>query len=267
MTTSASPRREHAATSGRWSDYGAMARHVRPAAQRLVDAVGRAPADEPASLLDVGSGTGAALELIAEAGWQPVGLDRSITQLTAHGASAHPLTLADGQCIPIRSGRLGAAISNFALIFADDPRKVLLELHRCLAPDTPIAWSAWCPGGWPEAWRPILAAAVGSEPAPFPVLFGVEATARAVMADVGFGDVRIERHAVSWRGRDAADLVDTITSAAGGLRGARAKLTEAGRWSAVASTLTDEADKRGRPADGGGMAIDDAYLMITGHRR
>ncbi|MEM8745652.1 MAG: methyltransferase domain-containing protein [Actinomycetota bacterium] len=247
----------------RWQRYDRMALHVLPAARHLLEVVGAPPGPERPQLLDIGTGTATALELAAALGWSPLGLDMSIDQLDEAAPTGAPLVLADGQRLPIRDDAVDAVISNFALIFATRPEVVLHDARRCLAPRRRCAWSAWCPGGWPNSWRTLLAHALGRDASPFPVSLGVEDTARAAMLAAGFTDVSIERRSVSWLVADPEDAVATITAAAGGLRPLVSAVESAGRWPDVSASLVADAERRARPtADG--IAIDDEYLAVVG---
>ncbi|MEM9033603.1 MAG: class I SAM-dependent methyltransferase [Actinomycetota bacterium] len=246
---------------GRWVGYERMAQHVWPAAQRLLDLVGPPVAGGP--LLDVGTGTGTALTPAVERGWHPIGLDRSADQLASIENTRGPLLLADGAAIPLADRSITAAVSNFALIFAPDPGAVLGEIARCLSIGGACAWSAWSPGGWPGAWRLILAEATGRAAPPFPVTLGEDALARAAMDEAGFGSVSVEQRRLRWDVTDAGDAVDLLTTAAGGLRVLRRDVEAAGVWPETRARLVDDATAR--LVEGPtGMAIDDAYLAVVG---
>ncbi|MEM9516159.1 MAG: class I SAM-dependent methyltransferase [Actinomycetota bacterium] len=251
-----------AVPESRWSGYEVMAQHVLPAARHLLHRVGP-PDDGRAHLVDVGSGTGTALPLAIDAGWAPLGLDRSPEQVRTGRRNGGAQLLADAMQIPLGDASVDAAISNFALIFAADPRAVLAEVRRCLRPHAPFAWSAWSPGGWPETWRSILARALDRRAVPFPVELGSATAAMSAMTDAGFVDVHVEPRAVRWCAPSAGHAVDLMTDAAGGLRLHRAELERTGHWPAVRALLIAEAHGRAvTTADG--VAIDDHYLAVYG---
>lgn len=109
------------------------------------------PYVESQRLLEVGCGTGAQLELLLDAfpGLHVTGLDRAAEQLDAArrnlaGPTHAPrTTLVHGAAeqLPFRDGEFDAAFLCWILEHVEDPGPVLRELHRVLAPGSPIVIS------------------------------------------------------------------------------------------------------------------------------
>ena len=252
------------APPGRWSAYDRMAQHVAPAGERLLDLVdgGRS---EAATLLDVGSGSGLGLRAAADRGWVAIGLDRSEDQVAAAGSVVRQVR-GDALALPFERASFDAAVSNFALIFAGDVEHAVTEVSQVVRPNGWFAFSAWRPGGWPGAWRRRMATALGREPTPFPTGLGEAEVARALLVGAGFVDVVVHPERLRWEFADVDVAVDTLTSAAGGLRMLRSIAVDAGAWPTVRELLLDDADRRAVPLAGGGIAIDDEFLAVAGRR-
>ncbi|MEM9464852.1 MAG: class I SAM-dependent methyltransferase [Actinomycetota bacterium] len=245
-------------TVGRWSGYAPMARHVAPAAARLLDLVGAARGP----VLDVGSGTGLALEIAREAGTDAIGIDASITQLTAAGDGLRQAA-ADARALPFGSASFAAAISNVALIFVPDPARAADEIARVLRPDAPFAFSAWQTGGWPDACRRILADALDRPHVAFPTDLGDADRAAALLDGAGFTGIEHHHGILRWWFDDLDDAVDTLTTAAGGLRLLRTDLEADAGWPAARAAIADELGRRTHRL-GDQLILDDPYLITLG---
>ena len=92
---------------GRWSPYRTMSEHVRPAAERGVEALG----PPGGTLLDLGSGDGNGLGAADRAGWLPIGVDLSTPQLQSARTRVAVATLvrADVGRSPFRDRAASAA--------------------------------------------------------------------------------------------------------------------------------------------------------------
>ncbi len=252
MSTSASP-------MGRWWAYDTMSCHVAPANGHLLDLLG----EPPGRLIDIGAGTGAGLEAAGRRGWSVLAIDPAAEQLGQAEATGAPLVRANGQALPFRADPFDGALSNFALIFAADPGAVVAETRRCLRPGGKLAFTAWVPGGWPDACRKILAAALGRSAAPFPTGLGVAPAAHALLECGGFEVETVEESCLQWAFADLDDAVETLTSAAGGLRVLRSEVERLDRWPSVKRHLASALSGRCRTVDGR-LTIDDRYLAVVG---
>jgi SAM-dependent methyltransferase len=95
-----------------------------------------------ASILDLGCGDGSHLPVLTEGG-TAFGVDTSLEYL--RGASAFgPVAAADGERLPFRSGCFDLVYISHVLHHAEDPREVLLEVHRVLKPGGTILLIETC---------------------------------------------------------------------------------------------------------------------------
>ncbi|MEM7276150.1 MAG: class I SAM-dependent methyltransferase [Actinomycetota bacterium] len=246
----------------RWSGYELMARHVAPANRHLLDLLGLGPG----LLLDIGAGSGGGLEAARKLGWAPVGLELSPEQLAVAGRCGLPLVRADAQQLPVRPASFDAAISNFGLIFAPEPERVVAETVRMLRPGGALAFTAWTPGGWPGACRAILAELLGQTGGGFPTHLGETGRANEVLSTSGLTPAGVDTGVLRWQFRDLDDAVDTLTSAAGGLRLLRRRAESEGVWPAARDRLVEELSGRCvRTAQG--LDLFDHYVAAVGIRR
>jgi SAM-dependent methyltransferase len=168
--------------------------------------------------------------------------------------------------MPFTAETFDAALSNFGLIFAVDPARVIVEAHRCLRPGSLLAFTAWTPGGWPGPCRTILASALG-QPAPgFPTSLGRRERVRRLLDSCGFDMAEAESGTLRWSFEDIDHAVDTLTTAAGGLRVLRLRAEAAAVWPTARPRLGAELARRSMPIHEG-IAVDDGYLAIVGRRR
>lgn len=104
--------------------------------------------------LDVGCGTGALTELVAE-GWAPrtlSGIDPSETQLAyarARPTLAHAdLRLASAEALPYADGSFDAVVMGLVIAFVPDQKKAIAEMARVTRPGGTCATYMWdLPGG------------------------------------------------------------------------------------------------------------------------
>jgi SAM-dependent methyltransferase len=91
----------------------------------------RVVAQQPCSVLDVGSGRGRLREVLP-AGWPWIGIDSSPSQLRSeHG---YTVVLGDGARLPFSSATFGAVAALYMLYHLDDPTSAIAEALRVLAP-------------------------------------------------------------------------------------------------------------------------------------
>lgn len=121
-----------------WDSIRAL--HVSDAAVEslLLEAVGPAPVGD---LLDVGTGTGRVLSLLAGRARSAIGIDRSSAMLAAaRPAFAGPaarhvqLRLGDMEHLPLPPGSVDLAVFHQVLHYADEPAQALREVARVLRP-------------------------------------------------------------------------------------------------------------------------------------
>ncbi|MEM8706382.1 MAG: class I SAM-dependent methyltransferase [Actinomycetota bacterium] len=244
----------------RWAGYAPMARHVAPAGARLLDLV--RPVD--GRVLDLGSGTGATLHHAHSVGIEAIGIDAAFGQLTAASGDLRQ-ACADATALPFPDQTFAGVVSNVALIFVPEPHRAVAEVARVLRPGGAFGFSAWLPDGWPDACRRILADALDRPHVPFPTELGNWLPSAALLRDAGFVDIGQHAGTLRWWFADIDDAVDTLTTAAGGLRLLRTELEPTPAWPSVRRALADEIADRTQPV-GDQLVLDDGYLITLGHR-
>jgi ArsR family transcriptional regulator len=126
---------------GKGADWDEM-RALDLPAQAVEDAlVALVPEDPPGRLLDIGTGTGRVLELLAPRVRQALGVDASKAMLAlARSRLAHPglghcaVRLADMYRLPLADGSFDTAVLQMVLHYAEDPAGVVAEAARVLRP-------------------------------------------------------------------------------------------------------------------------------------
>jgi ubiquinone/menaquinone biosynthesis C-methylase UbiE/DNA-binding transcriptional ArsR family regulator len=111
-------------------------------AQAVEDALlALVPEDEPGRLLDIGTGTGRVLELLAPRVRHALGVDASKAMLAlARARLSNPgldhcsVRLADMYRLPLADGSFDTAVLQMVLHFAEDPAGVVAEATRVLRP-------------------------------------------------------------------------------------------------------------------------------------
>jgi ubiquinone/menaquinone biosynthesis C-methylase UbiE len=206
-------------------------------------------------VLDVGCGTGvlarAAAARVGRAG-DVVGLDRNEGMLAVARRSAEPITWMHGlaEQLPFPDAGFDRVVSQFVVMFLDDPSAGVAEMARVLAPGGMVTVATWAevtqsPGY--AAMVELLRRVVGPEAAEAllaPFTLGTPALLEDLLAP-SFPDVAVTRHEGvarfdsidAWlhtdiRGWTLADMIDDATYAA--------LLTEA------EDVLTDYTDEAGR---------------------
>jgi ubiquinone/menaquinone biosynthesis C-methylase UbiE len=92
-------------------------------------------------ILDLGSGTGATVELLVAAGFQAVGVDRSETLLQTGKMRKHSLPLSCGwsKSLPVANGQIDAIFAECSFTAMSDLDAVLDECWRVLRPGGRLA--------------------------------------------------------------------------------------------------------------------------------
>jgi ubiquinone/menaquinone biosynthesis C-methylase UbiE len=121
-------------------------RQLAPFTEALLDQV--RPTER--SVLDVGCGCGALTLALAHIAESVVGVDISapLTQIASERARAARVNnvefvVADAQTHAFRSGTFDLVVSQFGLMFFDDPVGALSNLHGSLVPDGRLAFVSW----------------------------------------------------------------------------------------------------------------------------
>jgi ubiquinone/menaquinone biosynthesis C-methylase UbiE len=83
-------------------------------------------------VLDLGTGTGVASEILHEVGAEPVGLDLVVEMLAHRQAHRPPGVAGDAQMLPFRDGSFDAVVAAFSLNHVPDLGRALAECRRVL---------------------------------------------------------------------------------------------------------------------------------------
>lgn len=158
-----------------------------------------------ARVLDVGCGSGALLQRVAERGADAVGVDISEPMVAAarRRVPTARVALADAQTADLQTlgggGVFDRVVSRFGVMFFDDPVAAFTNLRAAAAPAARLAFVCWRDGDNPmfTAGVDVLAAQLESPPpapepgAPGPLAFGDADRVRTILADAGWGEVSV----------------------------------------------------------------------------
>jgi SAM-dependent methyltransferase len=112
---------------------------LHPGGLSLTEAmIGRLGLAPGSLVLDVGCGPGSALDVLREAGLQPLGLDYSHA-LATEADSRHLVTVGDAERLPLRAGALDGALLECVLSALPDKVTALLEVRRTVHAGAPLA--------------------------------------------------------------------------------------------------------------------------------
>ena len=180
-------------------------RQLEPFTRALLE---RAGLEAGHSVLDVGCGCGATTRAAAGLVDRAVGLDLSepLVEIARARARAESMwnsefVVADAQTHPIAAGGFDRIISQFGLMFFDDPERAFSNLRGALAPGGTLTFVCW--QGLPaNEWLMVIGAAVGRHvPLPEfgggaggPGMFSLRDPGEitALLGSVGFGAVTCE---------------------------------------------------------------------------
>lgn len=132
-----------------WSEgkYESTAVDLLPAARELVAAARIQPGEH---VVDVGAGTGNVALVAVGLGARVTAVEPAtrLREVIQEAAGARDLTVVDGNAaaIPLADGSADVILSNFAVIFAPDPRAAIAELARVAKPAGRILLTSWLPG-------------------------------------------------------------------------------------------------------------------------
>lgn len=155
----------------------------RPVAAALVDGLDLGPTD---LVLDLAAGTGTAARFAAARGARVLALDLSAAQVRAClAAGGVPAVVADAEALPCRDQVFSRVVSNLGLLYVANPRRLLRELRRVLAPAGQVGFSVYAPGGFGPAASALVNRYLFAEaPAPVDVtLWGSPRVLRSWLAD------------------------------------------------------------------------------------
>lgn len=125
--------------------YESTAPDLLPAARELV-AAARIRPDE--HVVDVGAGTGNVALLAAGLGARVTAVEPAARLRDVISQASSDVTAVDGTAasIPLPDGSADVLLSNFAVIFAPDPKAAIADMARVATPNGRILLTAWLPG-------------------------------------------------------------------------------------------------------------------------
>ena len=176
-------------------------------ASDLVEMVGFA---DGADVLDVGTGTGVAAQVAADAGGRAVGVDESIGMLRVACRERPKVPVAAAQVIdlPFGPGRFDAAIGSFVLAHFNKVETALFDIARVLRVGGRVGFTSWTDGvdAYQQAWREMVESVVPremlapayAEAAPWHERFRSRTNVEETLIDAGFRSVRTEVVKYHW---------------------------------------------------------------------
>lgn len=185
------------------------------------------PLEAGQSVLDVGAGAGGAALALARRGCAVTAIDASpgmVERLKRRaeeaGLAAHAQVM-DGQALDFPDASFDAALSIFGVILFPDAVKGMSEIRRVLKPGGRVAIAAWTQPENYELGAHLRAAMLSiwpdMPPMPLPpqLRFKEEPDFRALFADAGFAEARIETAVSLLKAPSAQWLADRIAFAPG----------------------------------------------------
>lgn len=126
--------------------YEETAKELFPAAEHVVQ---RAGIEGGQAVLDLGTGSGNAALLAAQAGAQVTAVDPSprLLEVARERVGTGRFELAKAEDLPFDDASFDRVLSLFAVIFAEQPERAATEILRVLKPDGRALITAWEPVG------------------------------------------------------------------------------------------------------------------------
>ncbi len=120
-----------------------------------------------ARVLDVGTGTGVAAQVLADAGFAITGVDESLGMLEVGHRVRPGLRLVAGHAIdlPFRENAFNAVMGNFVLAHFTKVDTALFDILRVLTTGGRVAFSSWADGvdAYQQTWRELIETVVPRE--------------------------------------------------------------------------------------------------------
>lgn len=211
-----------------------------------------------ATVLDIGTGTGIALQVFSHAfeGSRLTGCDRStgMIRVARSRIPAARFVTADAVRLPFRDSSFDVATASFVLSHLRNYEAGLMEAVRVLKPGGVFAMASWAAeaDAHGDAWRELLARDVSKDllqaalasVAPWETHFGSPTGVEAALSAAGFVGVEIHAHTLEYTIPLDHFLADRELSASG--RFARHSLS-AGGWARFVARAREELGRRFGP--------------------
>jgi ubiquinone/menaquinone biosynthesis C-methylase UbiE len=202
-----------------WAMFGEP--HNAPLFDAVLDGVGVTAGSR---LLDVGCGTGMALQLAHDRGASVAGVDVTpgLLQIAASRLPTADLWCADMMELPFVDGSFDAVVGINSFQFAADPRHALLEAARVTTPGGLVAVSMFAAPERSESTAIHLAMSALSPPARqsdhSPYALSAPGNLEAALTDAGLDVAAAGEVELSWSYQSVADAVRGLLSSAGATR-------------------------------------------------
>jgi ubiquinone/menaquinone biosynthesis C-methylase UbiE len=176
-------------------------------ARDLIEQIG---IDDGARVLDVGTGTGVAAQVAADAGARVVGIDESIGMLLVARRERPkvPVVAAEALDEPFGPNCFDAVFGSFVLAHFNKVETALFDIKRVLRPGGRIGFTSWTDGvdAYQQAWRELIESVVPreilapayAEAAPWHERFRSRTSVEETLVDAGFRSVRTEVAKYHW---------------------------------------------------------------------
>ncbi len=176
-------------------------------ARDLVEMVGIA---DGAAVLDVGTGTGVAAQVAADAGARAVGVDESIGMLRVARRERPKVPIVAAQAIdlPFGPGRFEVVLGSFVLAHFNKVETALFDIARVLRVGGRVGFTSWTDGvdAYQQTWREMVESVVPremlapayAEAAPWHERFRSRTNVEETLIDAGFRSVRTEVVKYHW---------------------------------------------------------------------
>ena len=198
-----------------WRTYDDVAEtyervHATRFAEVARDLVDQMDLAEGARVLDVGTGTGVAAQVAADAGAQVVGIDESLGMLRVAGRERPKVPVVAAEAIdePFRSSSFDAVMGSFVLAHFTKVETALFDIDRVLRVGGRIGFTSWADGvdAYQQTWRELIESVVPreilapayAEAAPWHERFRSRAAVEETLVDAGFRGVRTEVAKYHW---------------------------------------------------------------------
>jgi len=249
-------------------DFSAVAAHIHPDAERLVEAANLIAGSR---VLDVATGSGNAAIAAARRDCDVIGLDY-VPALLEHGrsrAQAEGLAVefveGDAEALPFPDASFDAVLSIYGVMFAPDQERAAGELLRVCVPGGTIALACWTPDGFiGDMLRVVTKYAPPPAGVRPPVEWGTEQRLRELFGD-GISELRTREQAHVFKHRSAEEFADFYLTHYGPTERAYAGLDDEGR-AALRADLAALGQEASELPAGGPVAIPAAYLETVAIR-
>jgi len=157
---------------GDWRTYDDVAEtyervHAPRFAEVARDLIELADLPPAATVLDLGTGTGVAAQVAADAGHPATGIDESMGMLAVGHRVRPGLRLAAAHVIdlPFGPGSFDAAVGNFVLAHFDRTDTALFDVMRVVRTGGRVAFSTWADGvdAYQQTWHELIETVVPRE--------------------------------------------------------------------------------------------------------